>query len=289
MAPSVPKAANLSGGGCDCAGSARSRSSAHDGILLIPTDAADPSIRLAPVRITGADPDCCLALPLGVQAFKGRSASSAGRPRSRSIGVCGMPPLDLFPRAAAPFFGRHGPFPMPSGLPQTTASERPRNRRSFSGGFRIRLLDAGEICSLCAVGYHFRDRRLQHAQDCSDAETIHVEVELSSLGNTAWPAAIRGSDHRRPCGRGSGVDKPTIGELVTRRMRPQCCLVQSRVSGAVACNPTILPTSFSAVLLAAGTGGSHAPHRASCVDSLTHLWSLRLTGCQPGQRPVHLE
>ena len=138
LTPSVPKAANLSGGGCDCVGSARSRSSAHDGILLIPTDAADPSTRSAPVRITGADPDCCLGLPLGVQAFKGRSASSAGRPRSRSSGVCGMLPLkDLLPRAAAPFFGRHGPFPMPSGLPQTTASERSQNRRSFSGGLGI--------------------------------------------------------------------------------------------------------------------------------------------------------
>ena len=131
-APSVPKTANLSGGGCDCVGSARSRSSAHDGIWLISTDAADPSTRSAPVRITGADPDCCLGLPLGVQAFKGGSASRAGCPRSRSIGVCGMPPLkDLFRRAAALFFGRHGPFPMPSGLPQTTASEDPRTDGVF--------------------------------------------------------------------------------------------------------------------------------------------------------------
>jgi hypothetical protein len=43
-----------------------------------------------------------------------------------------MPPLkDLFPRAAALFFGRHGPFPMPSGLPQTTASEDPRTDGVF--------------------------------------------------------------------------------------------------------------------------------------------------------------
>jgi hypothetical protein len=206
---------------------------------------------LAHARPCGPDADAVfwrmgrsVAAPRGEQtAWLGWEDSNSGirsramylrcRDNSRWFGQNG--PLEtirvwaaaLARRSSADHGGRQRPNSLcdqnSPGFPQIRATFQRDNLRQH---FRVRV-SHGQPRSRVSVGRKSAPAKLSPESDgdCSDAATIHVDMELSSSRNTAWPAAIRGSDHRRPCGRSRGVDKPTIGELVRRRMRPPYLIV----------------------------------------------------------------